>query len=53
MEKRFLRGDAGTGPVQLLRRRPLLPQHGHHHHVLQSIAFAGELAQQPLLYRSG
>jgi hypothetical protein len=51
--KRLLRGDAGGGPVQLLRWRPLVPQQGHHYHVVEGIAFAGELAQQPLLYRSG
>ena len=46
--KRLLRGDAGTGPVQLLRRRPLLLEQGHQHHVVEGIAFAGELAQQLL-----
>jgi hypothetical protein len=34
-------------------RRPLLPQQGHHYQVVEGIAFAGELAQQPLLHRSG
>lgn len=51
--KRLLRGDADTGPVQLLRRQPLLPQQGHHYHVVEGIAFAGRLAQQPLLHRGG
>ena len=50
---RLLRGDAGGGPVQPLRRRPLLPQQGHHYHVVEGIAFAGELVQPPLLHRSG
>ncbi len=48
-----MRRFIGTKPVQLLRRRPLLPQHGHHYHVVEGIAFAGELARQPLLHRSG
>ena len=45
--KRLLRGDASGGPVQFLRQPPLLPQQGHHYHVVEGIAFAGELAQHP------
>ena len=41
------------GPAQLLRRQALLPQQGHHYHVVEGIAFAGGLAQQLLLHRSG
>jgi hypothetical protein len=48
--KRLLRGDAGGGPIQPLRRRAFLPRQGRHYRVVEGIAFATELAQQPLLH---
>jgi len=41
--RRLLRGGAGPGPIQRLRRRPLLPQQHHHDHGVEGIAFAGEM----------